>query len=386
MRTLITIGSGMRPAVGIAAVALVLALSAAGPAAAQLPPGNVVPNSPGVNDFSCKPPKLHRYPVVVIHGTGGDQAFTNQRIAPVLLRLGYCVFSLDYGGRALGDIPTSGKQVAAFIDRVLAATEARRVSLVGHSQGGMLGRYIVKFLKGAGKVDDVVGLVPSNHGTTTPLAPVVGGFCPACAQQAAGSAFITNLNRGVQAPAPVSFTQISTRYDEVVTPYTSAFLPRTPDRRVVNVTLQDACLTNTAEHVGIIFDGVALQHMLSALGRRGPANRLLKPDCTGARADTWPNTDSGTVPERGAAARRCAGTVKVRGGPRGRRGFRRAVAISRRRTTCRRARRVARNFLRARSRRARFGRWRCRARGRRVVRVRCVHRGGLRVSFRARRR
>jgi len=376
----------MRPATGLAAVALVLALTSAGPAAAQLPPGNVVQNPTGVNDFSCKPPKLHRFPIVVIHGTGGDQAFTNQRIAPVLLRLGYCVFSLDYGGRALGDIPTSGRQVAAFIDKVLVASKARRVSLVGHSQGGMLGRYIVKFLEGAGKVDDVVGLVPSNHGTITPLASLVGPFCPACAQQAAGSAFITKLNQGVQAPAPVSFTQISTRYDEVVTPYTSAFLPRTSDGRVVNVTLQDACPANTAEHVGIIFDGVALQHMLSALGRRGPANRSLKPDCTGARANTWPNTDSGKVPEPSAAARRCAGGVKVRRGPRGRRGFRRAVAISRRRTTCRRARRVARTFLKARSRTARFGRWRCRARGRRVVRVRCAHRGGRRVAFRARRR
>jgi len=116
----------MRTATGTAAVALVLALATAGPAAAQLPPGNVLQNPTGVNDFSCKPPKLHRSPIVVIHGTGADQAFTNQRIAPVLLRLGYCVFSLDYGGRALGDIPTSGQQVAAFIDKVLAATKARR--------------------------------------------------------------------------------------------------------------------------------------------------------------------------------------------------------------------------------------------------------------------
>lgn len=287
----------MRPVAGIAAVALMLALSGAGPAAAQPPGGSVVHNPPGVNDFSCNPPKLHRYPVVVIHGTGGDQGFTNKRIAPVLLRLGYCVFSLDYGGRALGDIATSGKQVAAFVDKVLAATKARRVSLVGHSQGGMLARYVVKFLEGATKVDDVVGFAPPNHGTATPLAPLLGGLCPACAQMAAGSAFITSLNQGVQAPAPVSFTQISTRYDVLVTPYTSAFLPRTSDGRVANVTLQDACLTNTAHHVGIIFDGVALQHMLNALGRRGPANLLVKPDCTGALADTWPNTDSGTVPE-----------------------------------------------------------------------------------------
>ena len=39
------------------------------------------------------------------------------------------------------------------------------MSLVGHSQGGMMPRYYLKFLGGVGKVDDLVGLVPSNHGT-----------------------------------------------------------------------------------------------------------------------------------------------------------------------------------------------------------------------------
>ena len=40
--------------------------------------------------------------------------------------------------------------------------------MVGHSQGGMMPRYYIKFLGGAGKVDDLVGLSPSNHGTVQP--------------------------------------------------------------------------------------------------------------------------------------------------------------------------------------------------------------------------
>ena len=41
----------------------------------------------------------------------------------------------------------------------------------GHSQGGMMPRYYLKFLGGASKVDDLVGLAPSNHGTDNPARP-----------------------------------------------------------------------------------------------------------------------------------------------------------------------------------------------------------------------
>ena len=38
--------------------------------------------------------------------------------------------------------------------------------MVGHSQGGMMPRYYLKFLGGTAFVDDLVGMAPSNHGTT----------------------------------------------------------------------------------------------------------------------------------------------------------------------------------------------------------------------------
>ncbi len=52
------------------------------------------------------------------------------------------------------------------MSRVRDATGSRRVDLVGHSQGGMMPRYYLKFLNGAAKVDDLVGIAPSHHGTT----------------------------------------------------------------------------------------------------------------------------------------------------------------------------------------------------------------------------
>jgi triacylglycerol esterase/lipase EstA (alpha/beta hydrolase family) len=295
-----------RAAVLVALLALgALASAAAAPAADEpLPPQGPAP--PGTNDFSCKPPPRHPYPVILVHGTYLNMSVSWTDAAPALTRLGYCVFALDYGNspipgiNAVGDIPTSARQLKTFVGKVLTATGARKVSIVGHSQGGMMPRYLIKFLGGADKVDDLVGLSPSNHGTTNPLAgPAGSNGCPACGQQAAGSDFLKGLNAGDQTPPPASYTVVETRNDEVVTPPDSEFLPATADGRVTNVLLQDACPADATDHIGITDDPVALQWMLNALGRPGPAAPSFQPDCTGAALATFP--DSSSVPPQGGS-------------------------------------------------------------------------------------
>jgi hypothetical protein len=67
-------------------------------------------------------------------------------------------------------------------------------------------------LGGGSKVDDLVGLSPSTHGTSQPLAAPLGLTCPACAQQAAGSPFITQLNAGDETPGSADYMNVVTRY------------------------------------------------------------------------------------------------------------------------------------------------------------------------------
>ncbi len=272
-------------------------LTATAGAAEPLPPQGDPP--PGANNFSCNPPTRHPYPVVLVHGTFGNMSVSWNSVAPALERLGYCVFALDYGNspqkgiNGVGDIPKSARQLQTFINHVLSATHARKVSIVGHSQGGMMPRYYAKFLGGAAKIDDLVGLSPSSHGTTNPAAPFGGSFCPACVQQAAGSDFMKHLNAGDQTPPPVSYSVIETNKDEVVTPYQSEFLPTAgTNGRVANRLLQDACPTDTTEHNGIIYDKVAIQYALRALGRAGPIDAAYKPDCSGAALSTFPDSNS----------------------------------------------------------------------------------------------
>jgi triacylglycerol lipase len=300
-------GGLARAAVTVALLACALAPAAATAAEEPLPPQGTPP--PGANDFSCRPPARHPYPVVIVHGTFGNMGVLWDTAAGALERLHYCVFALDYGNspvpgvNGVGDIPTSARQLQTFINRVLAATHAAKVTIVGHSQGGMMPRYYIKFLGGASKVDDLVGFSPSNHGTDTPAAPPAGLLgCTSCAQQVAGSPFMQQLNAGDQTPAPVSYTVLETNHDEVVTPYQSEFLPTTADGRVVNVLLQDKCPGDLTDHVLFPEDKVAVQWMLNAFGRPGPADPRFTPDCTGAALSRFPDSASA------AAARNRGGT------------------------------------------------------------------------------
>ena len=62
---------------------------------------------------------------------------------------------------------------------------------------------------------------------------------------------------------------VVTRYDEVVVPYTSGFLA---GDRSTNITLQDRCPADPAEHLTIPLDRQAIAWVLEAFDREGPAD------------------------------------------------------------------------------------------------------------------
>src|SRR5881392_1747130 len=90
------------------------------------------------NDFSCRPSAAHPVPVVLVHGTFANSAGSWTLVDTALRADGYCTFALDYGNNATGAIEDSAQQLSDFVDQVLAATGASKVSIVGHSQGGMM--------------------------------------------------------------------------------------------------------------------------------------------------------------------------------------------------------------------------------------------------------
>jgi triacylglycerol esterase/lipase EstA (alpha/beta hydrolase family) len=290
----------------VATAAVVVSAAPAG--AAPLPVGTIVqgalaeifsPEStpPGMNNWSCVPSAAHPYPVILVHGTVVNEALSWQALSPELVNAGYCVYGFNYGegpesvNRVDGesDIATSAEQLATFIFYVLTATKAAQVDIVGHSQGGMMPRYAMKYLGDGPKVHMLVGLAPSNHGTTldssAPFLAVLHGLglnvfnligCISCTQQVngQGQSVIANLNAGGETVPGVQYVVIESRYDEVVTPYTSAFLN---DPGVQNILLQDQCPLDFSEHIGIIYDPVALQDVMNALGPDDPS---FQPACS----------------------------------------------------------------------------------------------------------
>lgn len=247
----------------------------------------------GANDWSCHPSATHPRPVVLVHGTVENQRANWNALSPLLKNNGFCVFTFNYGAGAftlgqfygLDRISNSAGQLKTFVDQVLAATGASKVDLVGHSQGGMMPRWYIQFLGGAAKVANMVALSPSNKGTTLDgiagLANIVPGlanvfvysWCLSCQDQVVGSSALTTLNAGGGTSAGVNYTNIVTKYDEVVTPYTNGFLSGS---NVTNITVQDGCLIDLGEHLAISYDRRALWYVVKALY---PSYSAFKP-CT----------------------------------------------------------------------------------------------------------
>jgi triacylglycerol esterase/lipase EstA (alpha/beta hydrolase family) len=285
-------------------VAGLVAAVAAAPARANLPViyngvwgyAHIDPTAspPGANDFGCKPSAAHPRPVVLVHGTFADMADSWQALSPLLYNHGYCVFALNYGSYAgsgsigidgVGDVAASAAELSSFVNQVLTATGASEVDLVGHSQGGMMPRYYLKYLGGAAKVHTLVGLAPSNHGTSLNgiltlvsyfpgASEFVGELCPACEQQTTGSAFLSELNSGGDTVPGVEYTVIQSRYDEVVTPYSSAFLS---GAQVNNITLQSQCFLDFGEHLSMPYDHIADADVLTALDPAHPQHPICTP-------------------------------------------------------------------------------------------------------------
>lgn len=234
----------------IAATLLGSATATAAPAAAQATP---------------------RDPVVIVGGF-----LTGQPIADVFyadlandLRAdGYQAFvfgPVDFG---LADIRDSAASLNQFVDEVRASTGAQKVDLVGHSQGGLTGRYYIKSLGGAAEVDSMISLASLHYGTAVANLGsfLLLGNCAGiagCEQMKIGSSFLNQLNAGDDTIGNVAYTNIATVWDELVIPYSSGFLRN--DGNNTNVTVQAQCPFRFVEHIGVAFDSAVYSGIVDAL-------------------------------------------------------------------------------------------------------------------------
>lgn len=233
-----------------------------------------------MNNPACRSPVASRTtPVVLIHGLFGNKDNDLKRLGDWLEAThSFCTYSLTYGEQpqypgvgGLKHIKETAPVIAAFINQVLAETGARKVDLIGHSEGGLQSFYVPKFESSVkNKIRNIAALAPVSHGTTLQGINTIAyeggpvtvstidlilttGGCEACIDLRPDGAATVALNNG---PIIQKFVDkvliIATQYDALVTPVGTASFINEP--KVTNMFIQDRCPTDTAGHHNVVND------------------------------------------------------------------------------------------------------------------------------------
>lgn len=250
-------------------------------------------NPKGANDFKCKP-KPGQLPLILLSGTGEDAFKVWADWSPRFKAAGYCVFAPNLNTATFndsftytGDIIGSAEAFGKFVQLVLRATGAPKVDVIGHSQGaGALPLAYIKWFDGAKYMNKLIGVGPANHGTTfmgaDTLYKAVDGEntidptlvkinMQGWTQQLVSNKFDKQLDADNIDLGDVQYTTILTKYDEIVTPYTSGYLKQPG---VQNIVVQDVCKNDFTDHLSFSYDPVAFQIALNALRGIDPTTNV----------------------------------------------------------------------------------------------------------------
>lgn len=234
----------------------------------------------GINDYSCQAAS-GKNPIVFLHGLPAPPALNFLTKAPLFASRGYCVFAPTYGVSggivvAGAKVEDSSKEIAGVVDKVLQSTGAEKINLVAHSMGTLVAAHYLKFNGGGEKVKTYVGFGPVYNGTTAAslslLKQWIPGttevFCPGCIDAVPPSDLIDKLHEGgVTVPGP-TYTNILSKLDMNVKPYTSG---RIDEEGVKNIILQEACPSDIAGHLAMTVDPNVSNMIQWAIdGRDGP--------------------------------------------------------------------------------------------------------------------
>ena len=240
---------------------------------------------------------------------------------PALDQLDIPWCAMDLPDQALGPIDVAAQYIVHAI-RTVSARSGRKVDILGWSQGGMSMRWSLRFWPDTRElVDDVIGFAASNHGTARGSTGQCAqtGCRAAVFQQAADSEFIKALNSTTETFAGISYTNIYSRFDEVVVPNTGpdncVSCLSTGEGDIANVQTQELCPLDVSDHVVIGVSAATYALVVDALTHDGPAalSRVPRSSCTKLVMPgvTDPASAKAVVPSLRAAI----GTLAIAPGP-----------------------------------------------------------------------
>jgi len=120
--------------------------------------------------------RFTRYPVVLVHGMAGADAYLGgypywYQVLPDLQADGYLAFTPAVD--ALAPPPSRAQQWSAILDQLQADGMGRRFNLLGHSQGGIDSRYLASTMDQGARIASITTLATPHYGSG--LADVANG-------------------------------------------------------------------------------------------------------------------------------------------------------------------------------------------------------------------
>ena len=198
-------------------------------------------------------------PILLVHGLIDNRSiFTLLRRA--LRRRGFGqVLTLNYSPFTQ-DVETAAARLAELVEKTCEATGYERIHVVGHSLGGLVGRYYVQRMGGDERIHTLVTLGSPHNGTTAAhLLPST-----LARQLRPGSALLAEL----AAPAPgcrTRFVSYWSDLDQLVVPKRSARLDH-PDLSARNVLLRGVGHLSLPIHGRVVHDIATLLAHLDESG------------------------------------------------------------------------------------------------------------------------
>ncbi|GAB3475652.1 esterase/lipase family protein [Amycolatopsis cihanbeyliensis] len=240
-------------------------------------------------------------PVLFVPGTtaeGGENFAWNYVTA--LRNEGFPACWVNYPYRGWRDMQTSSEYVVNAI-RTMHERSGRKVSTIGHSQGGLHPAWVARFWPDvAGMLDDAISFgAPFQGSSVASLYCGVLNLFPTGCQESfwqftKGSGWSRALNAEPMPEGP-SFTSVYTDFDEAATPGEAA----SRLDGAAHIGVQDICPGRFAEHFTLVVDAVPYALTLDALRHDGPADpgRIDKSVCgKGFMPLDWPGFAK-TVPD-----------------------------------------------------------------------------------------
>lgn len=156
--------------------------------------------------------------IIMTPGYGEPGFVMTVALKNITKKLGIQSYAMS-GFPHFGDIREEAQAVKIKSVEIFQKT-GNRVDVIGHSQGGLIGRYYVKFLGGSELGERYISVATPHHGTYVAYA----GIGEAAEQMRYNSDFIKELNKGDETPGNIKYTSIWTNTDVIVVPSSSCIL------------------------------------------------------------------------------------------------------------------------------------------------------------------